>query len=79
MLMAFDSDVEKITIDVGVVTEGGEQLPWYEGSYSVTPRKQSIILPTKNKSMRNDVEVFQIPYTEVSNPQGGKTVTIGIE
>ena len=51
----------------------------YTGSYSVIPRVDKVILPTANKTMANDVTVFQIPYAEVSNPQGGNTVTIGLE
>lgn len=76
-----DIDVEEvcsITIDV---EEGiqGEMLPYYEGRYEVTPRKIQQKLNTKDKSMSKDVTIFAIPYNEVSNPYGGKTVTIGIE
>jgi len=58
---------------------GGERLPYYTGSYKITPRKAEITLPTKNKSMANDVTIFQIPYSTVRNESGGDTVTIGIE
>lgn len=66
----------EITIDTGT---GGGKLPTYEGSYEVTPRKVEQILPTKNKSMLDNVTVFSIPYVEVSNLGGGLTATIGIE
>ena len=65
----------ELTIDEG----GGSPLPYYDGSYQVVPRKIEQVLDTKNKSMRDDVTVNAINYSEVSNPQGGKTVNIGYE
>lgn len=65
-----------ISIEEGI---SGDILPYYEGSYNVTPRKREQVLHTKDKSMSQDVKVFAIPYNEVSNPFGGKTITIGIE
>lgn len=67
----------EFTIDEG--TGGGGKLPYYEGTYEVTPRKVEQILATKNKSMSDNVTVFSIPYAEVSNLGGGLTATIGIE
>ena len=52
-------------------------LPWYEGEYEVTPKWEDIVINTKQKSMRDDVTVTEIPYLEVENPQGGVTVVIG--
>lgn len=52
-------------------------LPYYEGEYEVTPKWEDIVLETKQKSMRDDVTVTEIPYLEVENPQGGVTVVIG--
>lgn len=52
-------------------------LPWYEGEYEVTPKWEDITLETKQRSMRDDVTVTEIPYLEVENPQGGVTVVIG--
>lgn len=49
----------------------------YGGPYEVTPKIESVVLATRNKTMNNDVTVFEIPYVEVRNPVGGKTVTIG--
>lgn len=66
-------------IKIGVIEGGSGSLPWYKGDYEVTPKTTEIVLPTKNKSMKEDVTVFQIPYREVTNPQGGLTVTIGLE
>lgn len=52
-------------------------LPWYEGEYEVIPKWEDITLETKQKSMRDDVTVTEIPYLEAENPQGGVTVVIG--
>lgn len=51
--------------------------PMYEGPYEVTPLFDEQILETRKKSMADDVTVLAIPIYEVSNPQGGTTVTIG--
>lgn len=66
-------------INLEINEGGGSPLPYYEGSYEVTPRKIEQILETKNKSMLDDVTVNAINYSEVTNPQGGKTATIGYE
>lgn len=52
--------------------------PPYEGDYEVTSLPfQDQLYETKGYRMRDDLTVKAIPYEEVSNPQGGKTVTIG--
>lgn len=52
---------------------------YYEGPYEVTPMVDTIqILPTSNLVMSEDVSINEIPYYEVSNLSGGKTVTIGV-
>lgn len=48
----------------------------YEGSYTVVPKNYDQVLPTKNKGMKHDVTVTEIPYFEVSNAFG-KTLIIG--
>ena len=68
-----------ISLVVDETGGGGGRLPYYEGTYEVTPRKVEQVLATKNKSMSDDVTVFSIPYAEVSNLGGGLTATIGIE
>lgn len=65
----------ELTIEEG----SGGTLPYFNGPYNVTPRKVEQTLETKNKSMRDNVTVEEIPYSEVSNPQGGITATIGYE
>lgn len=55
-----------------------ETHPQYDGDYTVTPSTENeITLETAQKLMRADVKVQKIPYAEVSNDKGGKTVTIG--
>lgn len=51
---------------------------YYDGPYEVSPMPYtSQILPTSNLAMREDVNVKEIPYYEVSNSSGGYTATIG--
>ena len=51
---------------------------YYDGDYEITPMPYtSQILPTTNLIMRNDINIQEIPYYEVSNLSGGITATIG--
>lgn len=50
----------------------------YTGQYSVTPLPNiDQILKTKNKLLKENVIVEQIPYYETTNDAGGYTVIIG--
>ena len=49
----------------------------YMGSYEIDPLKAAQVLPTKDKLMVDDLTVQGIYYYEVTNEQGGSTVTIG--
>lgn len=50
----------------------------YTGNYEVTPKIYTpVILPTKSKTMLNDVKVLKIPQYEVSNDAGGNTLIMG--
>lgn len=51
--------------------------PRYEGPYEATPKSYEQTLLTDDHYMEDNVVVNRIPYSEVSNPQGGKTVNIG--
>lgn len=54
-----------------------ERLPAYTGEYVVTPlANEDQILPTKDKSLLEDLVVNKIPVYEVSNTYG-TTITIG--
>lgn len=56
---------------------GASAYPFYEGEYEVTPKFKDQVLDTKKKSMKDDVIVRQIPYSETTNPFGGETLSIG--
>lgn len=50
--------------------EGG-RLPYYNGDYIVTPKAyDETVLPTAQKSMKEDVKVLVIPTESVSNLYG---------
>lgn len=52
-------------------------LDYYDGPYDVTPRLNEQTLETHDKTMIEDVTVYQIPITITTNPYDGKTVVIG--
>lgn len=49
----------------------------YNGSYDVIPKIEAQTLYTKDKLMLDDVNIRSIPRADVSNVQGGVTITIG--
>lgn len=55
----------------------------YDGTYEVTSflaepsLTSSLILPTREKLMRDNVTFYSVPTTEEYNEQGGVTFTIG--
>ena len=68
-------DVPDISMEVSA---GGESKPPYEGDYTAVSDIHDLVrLPTKGRSMLDDVVIQPIPFYEVSNPQGGVTITIG--
>lgn len=73
-------DTELTTSDVVIECEldisSGSRLPNYTGAYTVTPKVEEQKLPTKNKSMLDDVTVVAIPFEKTSNLSGGYTVNI---
>lgn len=52
---------------------------FFEGPYYVTPMVSEQSLETKDKLMKENVEVAAIPFFQVSNPSGGSTIFIGDE
>ena len=48
----------------------------YDGDYDVTPTAAGQELKTKQKYMTDDVTVHAIPYFDVGNATGGRTVYI---
>lgn len=75
--ISIDDDVK--TLDLSIDAASGGRLPWYDGDYVVDPRKVEQVLETKHKSMRNDVTINPIFYSETSNLGGGLTAVIGLE
>lgn len=53
--------------EVTVIHIGGET---YAGPYVVIPKRRDQILDTRNKLMRDDVTVKEVPWIEVSNTEG---------
>lgn len=51
----------------------------YTGTYVVTPDVDEQVLPTQYKQLERDITVKSIPYFDVSNTSGGRTVYIGSE
>lgn len=76
--------IEMTLEETGVVLEmeleegGGpaSNLPYYEGSCDITPKVTAQTMKTRDKAMREDVLIRQIPYEAVSNGTG-TTITIG--
>lgn len=58
-------------------SESGGRRPTYEGDYEIIPKFTPQVLPTQGLLMREDINVHAIAVERVSNPQGGRTVTIG--
>ncbi len=72
--MVLEENDDSLEMDL---EEGGSlNLPYYEGSCDITPKVIPQKMETKNKAMREDVLIRQIPYEAVSNGSG-TTVTIG--
>lgn len=43
----------------------------YEGEYEVTPKaRESVVLPTQNKTLTDNVTVLKVPYFETTNDHG---------
>lgn len=72
-------NLEMETPDIQIKMEaGGEALPAYKGETIITSRPwSSQILETANRTLKENITVLEIPYSPVSNPQGGQTVYIG--
>lgn len=64
---------------LGGVTVKPEVVPMdeYDGEYLVTPSNIPQTLETAEKYLRQNVEVTEVPYYEVTNNAGGITAIIG--
>lgn len=66
----------KMRVELAAIVSVG--IP-YDGDYTVTPSAESaVVLPTKNKMLKEDITVQKIPYYETANPTG-ETVYIASE
>ena len=55
-----------------------EDFEKYAGQYDITPLPLvEQILNTKNKILENNIVIQPIPYHQVDNDAGGRTITIG--
>lgn len=65
---------ERFTLEKATIVHSGQG--FYGGAYSVRPEIEAQVLPTKQKTMSDDLTVQGIPFHEFSNGTG-QTVVIG--
>lgn len=73
-----------ISVDAELVNKiAYAQAEDYDGDYEVTSflaapsMTSSLVLPTRDKLMRDNVTFYSVPTSEEYNEQGGVTFTIG--
>lgn len=71
-----DTEVNAVFGEVQTVGIGGEL---YKGDYTVIPKIDQQVMPTKGKLLVKDVTIKAIPIFRTSNPAGGTTVYIANE
>ncbi len=52
-------------------------IPFYNGSYQITPTLEAQELQTSSRILENNIRVLGIPFSETVNSSGGKTAVIG--
>ena len=72
-LVSVISPAWRVGVSSGILS--GDGTP-YAGSYEATPTMAEQVLPTRSKTMHDDVTVHAIPFTQTSNPSGGYTAII---
>ena len=74
-ILDFFEEDEEFVLDFGEVYEIDHDYDPYLGPYQVIPKAwEDQVLPTNGKNMTDDVTVFEVPYDEVSNPNGTTVV-----
>ena len=74
-ILDFFEEDEEFVLDFGEVFEIDHDYDPYLGPYQVTPKAwEDQILATNGKNMTDDVTVFEVPYDEVTNPNGTTVV-----
>lgn len=71
------TEEDKQALTAEILEKVKQGIPAYKGDYTVTPATHAQTLETKDKLLEKDFTVEKIPFFEVSNNAGGKTVTIG--
>ena len=67
----------KMTVEqAAIVPVGGDT---YEGAYEIKPTIDGQVLPTKYKTMRENLTIKSIPRYDVNNLAGGTTIYIANE
>ena len=56
-----------------------QNVDYYDGDYTVTPKVEKQELATRQKLLTEDVKIKEIPFFDASNNEGGQTVFIGKE
>lgn len=74
-----EDEIIELDLELGTLI-GDDMREHFEGPYVVTPKKDiEQVLDTDEKVMDDDLTVLEIPYSEVDNPEGGKTINIAFE
>lgn len=79
----FEGTLEEFKERFGVYLQNhniftSEDFDKYNGQYEVTPLPLvEQILQTRNTVLENDIVIQPIPFHEVDNAAGGRTITIG--
>lgn len=69
----------QLSVNIQAGSAGGFAGEEYAGPYAVTPDISAQTLATAQKFMRQDVSIHAIPYYDVGNSAGGRTIYIGKE
>lgn len=74
-----DKSSLKFKAEMGEIQRVVDGAKPYDGEYVVTPKVEAQTLETKDKVLRENVEILKIPFFSTSNNSGGNTVYIGSE
>ena len=76
----FSEMEQTLHIEFGEFFRVFDDIPQYDGEYQLTPSaKSEQTLETAQKFLTKDVTVIRIPYYDVGNAAGGRTVYIANE
>lgn len=75
--MAAGDQTLELTFDNFQRVDGAADYYDGDGAYDVTPLITAQRLPTRSKTMRDDVRIDMIPTREIPNAAGGVTFIVG--